>query len=112
MPERPAGPRARVDWLGAVALAGALTALLVLMTQGQRFGWTSAPTLGLAAAGAALARWWVAIESRRAAPLMDLALLRRRTLALTNAAALCVGCGIFMAYVPLAAIAQAPRSTG
>ena len=43
---------------------------------------------------------------------MDLALLRRRTLALTNAAALCVGCGIFMAYVPLAAIAQAPRATG
>ena len=39
-------------------------------------------------------------------------LLRRRTLALTNTAALCVGCGIFMAYVPLAAIAQAPRSTG
>ena len=39
-------------------------------------------------------------------------LLRRRSLALTNTAALCVGCGIFMAYVPLAAIAQAPRSTG
>ena len=35
VPERPAGPRARVDWLGAVALAGALTALLVLMTQGR-----------------------------------------------------------------------------
>ena len=112
VPERPAGPRAQVDWLGAVALAGALTALLVLVTQGQRFGWTSGPTLGVAAAGAVLARWWVAIESRRASPLMDLALLRRRTLALTNGAALCVGCGIFMAYVPLAAIAQAPRSTG
>jgi len=112
VPERPAGPRARVDWLGAVALAGALTALLVLMTQGQRLGWTSGPTLGVAVAGAALARWWVAIESRRAAPLIDLALLRRPTLTLTNGAALCVGCGIFMAYVPLAAIAQAPRSTG
>ena len=82
------------------------------MTQGQRLGWTSAATLGVAGVGALLARWWVAVESRRAAPLMDLALLRRRTLALTNAAALCVGCGIFMAYVPLAAIAQAPRATG
>lgn len=39
-------------------------------------------------------------------------LLRRRALALTNTAALCIGCGIFKAYVPLAAIAQAPRSTG
>jgi predicted MFS family arabinose efflux permease len=111
VPERPAGPRARVDWLGAVLLAGGLTALLIVMTQGQRLGWTSAATVGVAAAGTLLARWWVAVEARRAAPLLDLALLRRRTLALTNTAALCVGCGIFMAYVPLAAIAQAPRST-
>ena len=112
VPERPMGPRARVDWLGAVLLAGALTALLIVMTQGQRLGWTSPATLAVAIAGALLARWWVAIESRCAAPLLDLALLRRRTLALTNAAAFCVGCGIFMAYVPLAAIAQAPRATG
>jgi predicted MFS family arabinose efflux permease len=38
--------------------------------------------------------------------------VRQRTLALTHAAAFCVGCGIFMAYVPLAPIAEAPRSTG
>jgi predicted MFS family arabinose efflux permease len=112
VPERPAGPRARIDWLGAVLLAGALTALLIVMTQGQRLGWTSAATLGVAVVGALLARRWVAVERERAAPLLDLALLRRRTLALTNMAALCVGCGIFMAYVPLAAIAQAPRATG
>jgi predicted MFS family arabinose efflux permease len=38
--------------------------------------------------------------------------LGHRTIALTNLAALCLGCGIFMAYVPLAPVAQAPRSTG
>jgi MFS family permease len=101
-----------IDWSGAAVLAGALTALLVLMTQGQQLGWTSATALALLAAAAGLFGWWVTIEGRRPAPLVDLGMLRGRTVALTNVAALCVGCGIFMAYVPLAAIAQAPTSTG
>ena len=112
-PQRPARPARAGRLAGAVALAGGLTALLVLMTQGQRFGWTSGRPSASRLAGRGCSRGWVPIEwRRRAAPLVDLVLLRRRTMALTNGAALCVGCGIFMAYVPLAPIAQAPRSTG
>jgi MFS family permease len=101
-----------VDWAGGALLAGWLTALLVLMTQGQELGWTSPPALGLALAGVGLLAGWLRVEARRRAPLVDLSLLRGRTIALTNVAALCVGCGIFMAYVPLAPMAQAPASTG
>jgi MFS family permease len=110
--ELPGRPRTPIDWSGAAVLAGALTALLVLMTQGQQLGWTSTTALALLAAAAGLFGWWVAIEGRRPAPLVDLRMLRVPTVALTNVAALCVGCGIFMAYVPLAVIAQAPTSTG
>jgi MFS family permease len=112
LPELPGRSRTPIDWSGAAVLAGALTALLVLMTQGQQLGWTSSTALALLAAAAGLFGWWVAIEGRRPAPLVDLRMLRGPTVALTNVAALCVGCGIFMAYVPLAAIAQAPTSTG
>jgi predicted MFS family arabinose efflux permease len=112
LPELPRRSRIPIDWSGAAVLAGALTALLVLMTQGQQLGWTSSTALALLAAAAGLFGWWVAIEGRRPAPLVDLGMLRGPTVALTNVAALCVGCGIFMAYVPLAAIAQAPTSTG
>jgi MFS family permease len=112
LPELPGRSRMPIDWSGAAVLAGALTALLVLMTQGQQLGWTSSTALALLAAAAGLFGWWVAIEGRRPAPLVDLGMLRGPTVALTNVAALCVGCGIFMAYVPLAAIAQAPTSTG
>jgi MFS family permease len=104
--------RARIDWLGAALLAAALAALLILMTQGRQLGWTSAAALALAAATAGLFPAWLAIEARQAAPLVDVRLLARPTVALANTAALCIGCGIFIAYVPLAPIAQAPPSTG
>jgi MFS family permease len=111
LPEFPGRSRTPIDWSGAAVLAGALTALLVLMTQGQQLGWTSSYALALVAAAAGLFGWWVAIEGRRPAPLVDLRMLRGPTVALAHVAALCVGCGIFMAYVPLAVIAQAPTST-
>jgi hypothetical protein len=101
------GP-AGIDWLGAALLAGALAALLILMTQGRQLGWTSLAALALAAIAAGLFPTWLAIEARQAAPLVDVRLLRRPTIALTNGAALCIGCGIFIAYVPLAPIAEAP----
>jgi MFS family permease len=111
---RDAGRRgpAGIDWLGAALLAGALAALLIFMTQGRQLGWTSLAALALAAIAAGLFPTWLAIEARQAAPLVDVRLLRRPTIALTNGAALCIGCGIFIAYVPLAPIAEAPPSTG
>jgi MFS family permease len=102
----------RVDWLGAAILAGALALLLVLMTQGGQLGWTSPASFALGLASAALFVALLALEATHPAPLVDIGMLRRPTIALTNGAALCIGCGIFMAYVPLAPIAQAPVSAG
>ena len=110
--DRPGPGRAEIDWIGAAVLGAGLAALLILLTQGQTFGWASPPALVLAVASVALLRAWVAVERRRRAPLVDLASMRRPVVAYTNVAALCVGCGIFMAYVPLAPIALAPTSTG
>jgi MFS family permease len=104
--------RARVDWLGAGLLSGALAGLLTLTTQGRELGWTSVAAVALVVATVGLSVAWVVAERRHPRPLVDLGLLRRPTVALTNVAALCVGCGIFMVYAPLAPMAQAPTSTG
>lgn len=93
-------------------MAGWLSALLVLVTQGDGLGWLSAPAIGLGVATLVLLAWWLRTERRRPAPLVDLDVMGERTVALTNGAALCIGCGIFMAYAPLAPMAQAPASTG
>ena len=112
IPGSPVKGGARVDWLGALLLGGWLAPLVVLMTQGQKLGWTSGAALALAATALALFFTWLAVEDRLPAPLVNPAMLRGRTVALANGAAFCVGFGMFMAYVPLAPIAQAPHSTG
>src|SRR4051794_309809 len=86
IPDVPSRPRAAIDWRGGVLLAGWLSSLLVLMTQGGRVGWTSAPALALAAVTVASGAWWLHTERRRAAPLVDLGVMRQRTVALTNGA--------------------------
>ncbi len=69
----------RFDWLGAALSTGALITFVLAVTNGQRFGWGSAPVLGgFAAFGASLISfiWW---ELRASAPLLDLTLFKIRT---------------------------------
>ncbi len=73
----PAAAR-RVDLAGVVVLAVGLTAIVYALVEADEWGWGSAPTLGLLAAGGmALAGFW-ALEHRRESPLVDFSLFRNR----------------------------------
>src|SRR5262249_33243927 len=78
VPESPIRAAGRIDPLGAVLLAGALVALLVPISEGAAWGWTSPRTLGLLALSAVLTAGWVWAESRSAAPLVDMRMMRVR----------------------------------
>jgi MFS family permease len=54
VPESPVKTSSRVDVPGAALLSGGLVCLLLALTEGESWGWTSGGVLGLAAAGAAL----------------------------------------------------------
>jgi len=72
----------RFDWLGAALLGPAVSALLLAMTLGNTWGWTSPMlilTVGVAVA--CMATFWVA-ERRSASPLIDPGLLRVRAFSL------------------------------
>ncbi len=85
----PAGraPRAggRLDVTGAVIVTAALMLAVYAIVNGNQVGWLSGQTVGLLTASAALLVAFVVVESRVRAPLMPLALLRRRNLATANA---------------------------
>jgi EmrB/QacA subfamily drug resistance transporter len=72
----------RFDWLGAALIGPAVALVLLAMTYGNAWGWTS-PQLALTVALAALCliTFWMA-ESRSASPLIDPALLRIRSFSL------------------------------
>ncbi|MER5928779.1 MFS transporter [Streptomyces sp. NPDC002054] len=65
-----------LDLPGAVTIAAGLTAIMLAVDQGGRWGWASPATLACWASGVLLLAAFLAIERRTAEPLLDLALLR------------------------------------
>jgi EmrB/QacA subfamily drug resistance transporter len=75
---------ARLDVAGAVTVTASLMVAVYAIVNGNEVGWTTAQTLGLLGLSAILLVAFLVIESRVAAPLMPLALLRLRNLAVSN----------------------------
>jgi EmrB/QacA subfamily drug resistance transporter len=74
----------RLDIAGAVTVTASLMLAVYAIVNGNQEGWTSAQTLGLLIAAAALMALFLGIEGRVSAPLMPLRLFRHRNLAISN----------------------------
>ena len=85
----------RVDVGGAVAVTGALMLAVFAIVNGNEAGWTSARTLGLLGAAAALLALFLWIEARVPAPLVPLGLFRIRNVSAANVV------GVLMAGGPV-----------
>jgi EmrB/QacA subfamily drug resistance transporter len=84
-----AAPARSFDLAGAALLALALAAFIVPLTFGFQWGWVSPAALGLLATAVLAGAAFVAVEGRRADPVLDLTLLRHnRLFATANLAAL------------------------
>jgi MFS family permease len=96
----PAGTRgkARLDVAGAVTVTAALMLAVYAIVNGNSNGWTSLETLGMLAASLVLVAAFLVIESRVAAPLMPLGLLRLRNLATANTAGILWAAAMFACF--------------
>jgi EmrB/QacA subfamily drug resistance transporter len=89
-PERGSGLRSGADWLGAgLVTAGLMTAVAALVQTGTA-GWSSARTLGLAAASVVLLAGFAVRQARAPAPLLPPRIVASRIVAGTNLAQLLV----------------------
>ena len=109
LPESPVRARTRLDWRGALLLSGGLVTLLLALSEGRGWGWTSAPTLGAAVAAAALLSAWVAVELRVPEPMVDIGMMRDRSVFWTNLVALLTGFAMFGTFLMVPMLAQLPR---
>ncbi len=109
VPESPVRSSARIDVPGAVLLSVVLVTLLVALSEGGSWGWTSAATLGLFAFSAACAVLWVVLELRVDEPLVDIRVLAERPVLLTNVTALISGFAMFASFVLVPRFAEAPN---
>lgn len=112
VPESSLRSRGRFDVLGALGLAGALVCLLLAVTQGGGWGWTSPATLGLLAAAVVIAPAWGAYELRVRTPMVDLLVSARPAVLLTNIAALLIGFAFYANSLVTGQMVQEPKATG
>ena len=76
---RPA--KTTIDWFGAVLLGAGLACVLLGVSNGPRWGWSSPGIVGPLVGGVALLAAWAVMELRLDQPLVDLRRLLRRTAA-------------------------------
>ena len=112
VPESPVKSPSRVDVVGALLLSGALVSLMLPLTEGEVWGWLSAPTLGIALLSAALFVGWGWWERRTPAPMVDLGTFVHRPVLLTNLTTLIAGFALFGSFVLVPAFVEAPEWTG
>jgi len=108
VPESPVKLRARPDYLGGLALSLALGSLLLAISEGTHWGWTSTGVLGLFVASAVLFYVWAVIEKRVPEPLVDLRTFARREMAATNVTTLVMGFSMFSTFILLPNFVQIP----
>jgi predicted MFS family arabinose efflux permease len=103
---------ARVDLAGTVLLVAGLASLLLLLSQGSRWGWTSAIVLSVLVDAALLLTAWAWWERRVAQPLVRPELLVHPDVLLANFATFVLGTATFIGVSALATLVQAPVGTG
>jgi EmrB/QacA subfamily drug resistance transporter len=82
------GAEERFDFRGALLFTTGLVALLVALNQGHAWGWGSAPILLLLGTALISLVDFVRVESRSAAPMLDLSLFRNRVFSAASVSAL------------------------
>lgn len=100
------------DGVGAVGISVVLVALLLAVSKGSDWGWTSPLTLGLLVLAVLVALAWGWWELRSNQPLVDLRVAARRQVLLTNTASAVFGFAMFAQSLVLPQLLQLPASTG
>jgi EmrB/QacA subfamily drug resistance transporter len=109
VPESPLKMPSRVDYLGATLLSLGLIAMLLALTEGENWGWTSGRILGLAAAAAVFFLAWGFAELRVPEPMVDMRMLARREVLFTNITALIAGFAMFGSFVLVPNFVETPH---
>ena len=105
--DRPAVP---LDWVGSVLLGVGVAGLLLAL--GQSAVWSSTVVIALAVASLLLLAGWSRHELRTAYPLVELRLVRDRTVLTADLTGLLAGIGMYALISMIIRFAQTPRSTG
>jgi len=112
VPESPIKTRARLDVPGALLLGAALVSLLIALTEGDHWGWTSPAFVLLIVTSGLLLLAWIWTELRVEEPMVDMRMMSQRPVLLTNLTALIAGFAMLSSFALVPQFVSAPEASG
>lgn len=102
LPAAARSAKARIDYAGATLLATIATALVLVTSFGERWGWGSPRIVGLIVAAAVLGALLVPVERRASAPVLPLSMLRSHTVVVGSLIGFAANVAMFsvLVYLP------------
>ncbi|GAA2547320.1 MFS transporter [Pseudonocardia hydrocarbonoxydans] len=110
--ESPSRSGGRFDVPGAVGLSVALVCLLLAISKGSDWGWTSPAVIGLLATAVVVFAAWGRLELRTPSPLVDLRTTARPAVLWTNLGSILIGFSMFAGFLVTTQLLQAPVESG
>lgn len=112
VPEHGKPPGGAIDAGGIAGLTIGLVALLLAVSRGNTWGWTSPVTLTLLIGGVVVFLAWGAYELRLRDPLVDLRVNARPAVLLTNVASVAMGFALFASSIAFPQLLEFPAAAG
>ncbi|WP_327720842.1 MFS transporter [Streptomyces sp. NBC_00490] len=112
VPESDVRAAGRFDLVGSLGLSAGLVTLLLAVSKGGDWGWTSAGILGLGIASVVILLAWGRYELRSSQPLVDLRTTAKPQVLFTNLASVALGFSMFAMSLVLPQLLQLPEATG
>ena len=108
LPGRTPSASISFDALGAVVLSFMVTAISLVLAEGDSWGWTSTTTLSLIIVAATLLVPWIVFELRQHAPLLNLRHLTNPTVAMANAVGFLMSASMYLVVPVVVEFIQSP----
>jgi EmrB/QacA subfamily drug resistance transporter len=102
----------RIAWRSVVLMTAGLSSLLIGISRAHFWGWNSTKTIVFFVAGALLAVAWVHAELTAAEPLIDMRVMRLRTVRSANACGALISWSLFTIFFLVPQLVQEPEITG
>ena len=112
VPESPERTPGKINVGTAFLMSTWLVALLVGVSQGHHWGWSSGKVIGLFVIAAVMLPVWVIAEARSKEPLIDMRMMRIPTVWTVNLVALLFGMGMYAMFAFVPQFLQTPEAAG